>query len=98
MAKKQKIDDITKEFFGEFKMNSNKQIKKLIKKYDIIEPNQKLMFTFGFLQGSEELQKYKIFHDHVKSHFEKEYPDWEVKCKICDKNFSEIIKGVKKNV
>ncbi|GAH07066.1 unnamed protein product, partial [marine sediment metagenome] len=36
---------------------------------------------------------YKKFHDHIKAHFEKEHPDWQVKCKICGKTFKEIVDG-----
>jgi hypothetical protein len=34
----------------------------------------------------------KIFHDHIKAHFEKEHPDWKVVCKICNKPYDEIVK------
>ena len=35
----------------------------------------------------------RIFHDHIKAHFEKEHPDWKVICKICGKTYEEIIKS-----
>jgi len=34
--------------------------------------------------------KYKIFHDHIKAHFEKEHPDWRVVCKICGRDIDMI--------
>ena len=34
--------------------------------------------------------RYEQFYNHIKSHFEKEHPDWEVKCKICNKTFEEV--------
>jgi hypothetical protein len=34
--------------------------------------------------------KYKIFHDHIKAHFEKEHPDWNVVCKICGRDIDMI--------
>ena len=39
----------------------------------------------------------KIFHDHIKSHFEKEHPDWNVICKICNKTYDEIVKKAEKS-
>lgn len=42
----------------------------------------------------KELLKYKKFHDHIKAHFEKEHPEWEVKCKICDKTFNQIVEEI----
>lgn len=42
-------------------------------------------------EAKKELLKYKKFHDHIKAHFEKEHPEWVVKCKICDKTFDEIV-------
>ena len=38
----------------------------------------------------EELEKYKVFYDHVQAHFAKEHSEWKVKCKICGKTFEEI--------
>ena len=43
-------------------------------------------------QKAKEYEPYKIFYDHVRAHFEKEHPYWKVMCKICDKNFDEIVK------
>lgn len=34
---------------------------------------------------------YQVFYDHIKAHFEKEHPDWEVCCKICGKTFRQIL-------
>ena len=34
----------------------------------------------------------KVFHDHIKAHFEKEHPDWEVCCKICGMTYDDIVK------
>lgn len=33
---------------------------------------------------------YKVFHDHIKAHFEREHPDWKVQCKICGKDIDQI--------
>lgn len=33
----------------------------------------------------------RIFHDHIKSHFEKEHPEWEVICKICNRTYNDIV-------
>ena len=44
----------------------------------------------------KELEKYKKFHKHIKSHFEKEHPELDVCCKICDKTFKEIVDEEKK--
>lgn len=43
-------------------------------------------------------KRYKKFHDHIKAHFEKEHPDWKVKCKICGKTYDEIIELEEKKV
>lgn len=42
------------------------------------------------IEDLHELLKYQYFYDHIKAHFEKGHPDWEVKCKICGKTFKEI--------
>lgn len=44
------------------------------------------------LADLHELLPYQQFYDHIKAHFEKEHPDWKVKCKICGKTFEEIMK------
>ena len=37
------------------------------------------------------LLDYKDFYDHIQNHFKKDHPDWEVKCKICDRSYAEIL-------
>lgn len=32
-----------------------------------------------------------VFHNHIKAHFEKEHPDWKVICKICGRNYEDIV-------
>jgi len=41
--------------------------------------------------GLESKHSDKIFHDHIKAHFEKEHPDWKVNCTICDTPYDEIV-------
>lgn len=48
--------------------------------------------TLNYFDNEEHQQKDdRIFHDHIKSHFEKEHPDWKVICKICGKSYDEIV-------
>ena len=49
-----------------------------------------LKATKKFEQVDDDCDKYKVFHDHIKAHFEKEHPDWKVICKICGKTVDEI--------
>ncbi len=30
------------------------------------------------------------FIQHIEDHFKKEHPDWDVKCKICNKTIGDI--------
>ena len=45
-----------------------------------------------YKQSVEEDDRYKIFHDHIRAHFENEHPDWKVHCKICRKDSDRIYK------
>ena len=37
------------------------------------------------------MEKRKLkFVAHIQNHFKVEHPDWDVKCKICDKTITEI--------
>ncbi|RLG45314.1 MAG: hypothetical protein DRN81_01985 [Thermoproteota archaeon] len=73
-----------------------KRIEEIIMKLERkmpIYPCDKRLIRKAFKLAKTVFGKDKIFHDHIKSHFEKEHPDWEVVCKICGKSYEEIVNG-----
>lgn len=44
------------------------------------------------------LHKDKLFHDHIKSHFEKDHPEWYVCCKLCGETYDDIVEGRKQSL
>ncbi len=49
------------------------------------------MANIRVINAESELDKTHRFHDHIKAHFEKEHPDWQVVCKMCGKTYAEIV-------
>lgn len=44
----------------------------------------------GIKRAERQIDKARLFVNHVKNHFSKDHPDWKVKCKICNKTIDEI--------
>jgi len=94
------IEEISNNWFGEddFDNDEIEQIKNkgarnalLIIKNKFDKELKSLISTFKKVESKPD--KYKLFHDHIKTHLEKDYPgfpDMKVICKICEKDIDTI--------
>ena len=44
------------------------------------------------IEGLKKLDKANVFVEHIKAHFKYTHPEWNVKCKICNRDIDEIYK------